>query len=49
MVDRYNPETRPTVNTLPNGEEIFYVSNPASDYGHIETFDQTGAASVSRE
>ena len=30
MVARYNPETlKDGFNTMPDGEEIFYISNPA--------------------
>lgn len=40
MMDRYNPETlQDGFNTLPDGEEIFYISNPALGlWAHKERF-----------
>ena len=43
MVDKYNPEKLTDgFNTLPNGEEIFYISNPALGlWAQRKRFDQT--------
>jgi nickel-dependent lactate racemase len=43
--DQYNPEKLTDgFNTLPNGEEIFYISNPALGlWAHRKRFDQTGS------
>jgi nickel-dependent lactate racemase len=44
MVDRYNPEKLTDgFNRLPNGEEVFYISNPALGlWAHRKRFDRTG-------
>ena len=44
MVDRYNPEKLTDgLNRLPNGEEVFYISNPALGlWAHRKRFDRTG-------
>lgn len=42
MIDRYNPEKlHDGFNTLPDGEEIFYISNPALGlWAHKKRFEQ---------
>jgi nickel-dependent lactate racemase len=47
MMDRYNPETlQEGVNTLPDGEEIFYISNPALGlWAYQEHFEQSSRQS----
>jgi hypothetical protein len=45
MMEKYNPDTLSEgFNRLPNGEEIFYISNPALGlWAHRDRFIQSGS------